>query len=313
MTDEWETERLDLDAYLARVGFDGDPDPSGPTLRTLHRAHVASIGFENLDVFLGRGVSVDLEAVQDKLVRRGRGGYCYEHGILFSAVLERLGYSVERLLARVMNDEQRPRPRSHMTLRVRSGGEQWLADVGFGAGLLEPLPWDGTGAAHEQGGWTYQLLDLGEGSWRLRQRQGEEWTALYDFAEERHHLSDVIVANHFTATHPSSRFVGPLIAMRKYDNEARRLIGRQLVTTRPDGSSVERTLSDAEIAAALVDDFGLTLTEDDVSELLASLEGADPESTQRGRGGLSSTTGCDPSPPARNRRPSGPGGAGEPR
>jgi N-hydroxyarylamine O-acetyltransferase len=60
---------------------------------------------------LGRGISVELEHVQAKLVHRRRGGYCYEHGLLFAAALERLGYRVDRLLARTGDPAQHPRRR----------------------------------------------------------------------------------------------------------------------------------------------------------------------------------------------------------
>ena len=109
VTDPWGVDRLDLDAYLARIGARPD-DP----LAAIHRAHVAAIPFENLDVQLGVGVSVDLPDVQAKLVGAHRGGYCYEHGILLAAALERLGHTVERRLARIGDPAVLPRPRSHL-------------------------------------------------------------------------------------------------------------------------------------------------------------------------------------------------------
>jgi N-hydroxyarylamine O-acetyltransferase len=271
VSSEWDTDRLDLDSYLTRIGHGGDLTPSASTLGALHRAHLAAVPFENLDIVLGRGIAVDFAGVQNKLVSRRRGGYCYEHGILFAAVLERLGYSVDRLLARVGGDERRPRPRSHMTLRVRAGTEQWLADVGFGNGLLEPLPWDDTRAAHRQGEWTFQLVSPGGSSWELRQRQGREWTVLYRFTEEPQHASDVVVANHFASTHASSPFVGQVVVMRKEADAARRLLGRRLITARPDGSSGERVLTDAEIADALAHDFGVPLSRAEIGNVIAAL------------------------------------------
>ena len=67
------------------------------TLFSLHRAHANSIPFENLNIVLKHGISLDLDAVQDKLVHQSRGGYCFEHNLLFSALLERLGFEVRRL------------------------------------------------------------------------------------------------------------------------------------------------------------------------------------------------------------------------
>ncbi|MBN6055703.1 arylamine N-acetyltransferase, partial [Nonomuraea sp. RK-328] len=97
----WDIEKLDLDAYLTRIGRGAPRTPSAETLRSLHRAHVTSIPFENLDVVLGRGARIDLESLQHKLVGRRRGGYCHEHNLLFAAALERLGFRVTRHLARI--------------------------------------------------------------------------------------------------------------------------------------------------------------------------------------------------------------------
>ena len=74
--DEWTTDQLDLDAYLNRIGHTGPLTADAATLAALHRAHVAAIPFENLDVLLGRGISVALPDVQRKLVEARRGGYC---------------------------------------------------------------------------------------------------------------------------------------------------------------------------------------------------------------------------------------------
>ncbi len=77
---EWREERLDVDAYLWRMGYDGDLKPTVETLRGLHRAHVAAIPFENLDIVLGRGVSLEMDAMQEKLIGRDRGGAERERG-----------------------------------------------------------------------------------------------------------------------------------------------------------------------------------------------------------------------------------------
>jgi N-hydroxyarylamine O-acetyltransferase len=268
MSDEWTIDRLDLDAYLRRIGHDGDTAPTGATLTALHRAHLDAIAFENLDIVLGRGIEVDLPSVQAKLVERGRGGYCYEHGVLFAAALERIGFSVERLLARV-GDGERPRARTHMTLRVSVDGQRWLADVGFGSGLLEPLPFDAAGP-HAQGAWAFELVAIGAGAWELRERRGEEWVAAYRFDDQRQHVADVVMANHFTSTYPRSPFVGQAVLVRKDAESIRRIAGRRFTVTRPDGSIEERALDDAQLAGALRDALGAALSDDEVARVVAA-------------------------------------------
>jgi N-hydroxyarylamine O-acetyltransferase len=261
--DEWGTAALDLAAYLRRIGYDGDLAPTGATLAGLHRAHVAAIAFENADIMLGRGVAVDLPSIQDKLVRRGRGGYCFEHGQLLAAALERLGYGVDRLLARVSAERD---ARTHLVLRVRAGQQSWVADTGFGTGLIEPLPFE-VGAPVAQYGWTYRLSAAGDRSWRLQERQDDGWETMYWFDDQTQHHADVVVANHFTSTYPASSFVRQLVAIHKDTGGLCRLTGRRLSIARPGKPAEERHLDDAEFAAALSDIFGLRLRPEESARL----------------------------------------------
>jgi N-hydroxyarylamine O-acetyltransferase len=261
--DEWATAQLDLAAYLGRIGYDGDLAPTGPTLGGLHRAHVATIPFENADIMLGRGVAVDLASIQDKLVRRGRGGYCFEHGQLLAAALERLGYGVDRLLARVSGERD---ARTHLVLRVRAGQQRWVADTGFGTGLIEPLPF-GDGSSRSQYGWTYRLRADGDRSWQLQERQDGRWVTMYWFDDQTQHPADVVVANHFTSTYPSSSFVRQLVAIRKDTGGLRRLTGRRLSITRPGYPAEERQLDDSEFSSALAEIFGLRLSAEESARL----------------------------------------------
>jgi N-hydroxyarylamine O-acetyltransferase len=250
---EWEVERLDLAAYLERVGL-----TDTATLAALHRAHVAAIPFENLDIRLGRGIAVDLDSIQAKLVARRRGGYCYEHGLLFAAALERLGYPLQRLLARVGGYGEAPRGRTHMALLVDAGGQRWLADVGFGSGLLEPIPFE-TDGEHRQGGWTFRLCGAGPG-YELEELGPDGWVTRYGFALERQYPADVVVANHFTATFPRSPFVTRVVVVRKDEQALHELIDGTLTVTRPDGTTTAREVDLADALPGL----GLELDSDEL-------------------------------------------------
>ena len=63
--------------------------------------HASTVPFENIDIVLGRVISLNLGDLQDKLVKARRGGYCFEQNALFAAALESLGFKVTRLAARV--------------------------------------------------------------------------------------------------------------------------------------------------------------------------------------------------------------------
>ena len=264
--DEWTTDQLDLDAYLNRIGHTGPRTADAATLAALHRAHVAAIPFENLDVILGRGISVALPDVQRKLVEARRGGYCYEHGLLFAAVATRLGFTSQRLLARV-GDLERPRPRTHLvTLLIDPGGEAWLADPGFGSGLLTPLPLRADAEA-TQGAWTYRLRRLDDDRWQLQESAaGAAWQPLYAFEIAVYHAVDVEMSNHFTSTWPGSPFVQRPVVVRKDEHAVRRLVGRQLAVVRPGRPDEVRDVEAAELGAVL-HDLGVDLTPDEIGIL----------------------------------------------
>ena len=271
--DEWRLDVLDLDAYLARIGYDGPRSATPEVLRAVHLAHIAEIRFENLDLILGRGVSTELADVQAKFVGARRGGYCYEHGTLLGAVLQRLGFKVVRMLARVGPDGAAIRPRSHLALDVTAAdGSRWLADTGFGSGLLEPLPFVAE-APHRQGGWTFRLhvVPAEDDRWRLQLLERGEWVTQYRFEEVPQHAVDIEAANWFTSTNPHSPFLRQPVIARKDGGQVWALRGRELTIERPDGSKIERTLDDAEVAAALAEQLGDALDDGEIRALIATL------------------------------------------
>lgn len=205
---------FDLDAYLERIGLDGRP-----SVARVHRAHVTSIPFENLDPHLGLAVSLEVEDLERKLVRERRGGYCFEQNLLLKAALEALGAEVDMFLARTRLDAKPGvvLPRTHLVLRVRENGMDWHADVGFGGrGILEAMPF-GPGATQEQSGWSFRIVE--EGFELVLQKLADgEWVDAYGFPPQPVPLIDVEIANWWTSTHPCSRFVtGLIVGVRRDD------------------------------------------------------------------------------------------------
>jgi len=132
------TESLQLQEYLRRVGFSGEPRVDLDTLRRLHRGHLATIPYENLDVQLGRRIGFDRTAIFEKLVRSRRGGWCFEMNGLLAWALEQIGFRVTRVAGAVTRDVRGDAViGNHLALIVELDGA-YLADVGFGDGLIEP-------------------------------------------------------------------------------------------------------------------------------------------------------------------------------
>jgi N-hydroxyarylamine O-acetyltransferase len=248
---------LDLAAYLRRIGYGAPPSASAESLAGLHEAHAAAIPFENLDILLGRPISLDLADLQAKIVAGRRGGYCFEQNTLFQAVLEAVGFEVTALAARVRGGGV-VRPRTHMLLRVELGGGPSLADVGFGGdGPVRPLPL-AAGPESWLEGTGYRLQREGE-AWVLSASfAGGEWTDLYTFSMEPQLPVDFVMANHFTSTWPRSPFVQSLTAQRSW--RARRVILRNRDFTIREGGAVRtETIRDPDhLLEVLGQEFGLS-------------------------------------------------------
>ena len=246
---------FDLESYLNRVSYRGDRAPTAKTLADLHLAHATHIPFENADILLGRPIRLDQEGLQAKLVNARRGGYCFEHNLLFAAVLEELGFRVTRLAARVRSQATRLLPRTHMLLRVEADDRLWLADVGFGGGgLLQPIPLE-PGQVFRQFAWTYRVMRESD-LWVLQSLQGQEWKDLYAFTLEPQEVADYEMASFYVSTHPQSPFVQRLTVQLATPEGHFILRNRDLVIDRGN-SMTQRTIADEELLHVLAKQFGL--------------------------------------------------------
>ncbi|MGW7516640.1 arylamine N-acetyltransferase family protein [Streptomyces sp. NPDC054796] len=287
----WHGEQLDLDAYLARIGYDGERAPTFDALRELHRAHVLALPFENLEIILGRDIPLDLAALQDKLVHRRhgtRGAYCFEHVTLFAAALERFGFGLTGLLGRVRMGSDKVKPETHAMLRVETAGTAetaegpetgrvWLCDVGFGSSPLTPIELaDGAEASADD--WRYRLewrtVTPGARGWMLYAWDAAEgrWFDRHGTTPDPRYPVDYEAANHFVATHPRSPFVTRPFIQRVLPDRLHVLDGLTLTTTRPlDGSREARELAPGEVPEALDGLFGIRLEAEDARRLVAGL------------------------------------------
>lgn len=265
---------VDLDAYFKRIGYDGPRDPTLETLRAIAHRHPDAIPFENLDVLLGRGISIVPAEIDAKLIGAGRGGYCYEQNGLLKRVLEALGFQVEGLMARVQwmaPEGAPPRPRSHMVLGVTLPGkdgdaETWLADAGFGGCVLTaPLRLFSDEVQDSPHG-KFRIVDAETNGVAERQVQADlsgRWAPLYQVSKGGWADIDYEQANFFTYTHPSSHFtwsmtVGRTTPSARYALKNNRFTHRDIA-----GAVVEqRDLSVDELETILRDVIGLPVEAD---------------------------------------------------
>jgi len=258
---------LDLEAYLERIRWSGPMSATWDTLAALLDAHMSRIPFENLDVLLGRPVNLDLGRLQDKLVRAGRGGYCFEHGTLFAAALERLCYTVTRRLGRVGDPDEKPR--THTVVVVTLDDEQLLCDPGFGFSTLRAIPLV-DGAEDDYGGRTLQLREVPEGAgraWELHRRGQDGWELAHTHDELPVRPVDLRSGHHFTSTFPTSHFRHMLILTRHLPDRHVTVTHEAVTVRRPGEPTEHRPLRAGELPE-LLDLLDVPLIDDEREALL---------------------------------------------
>lgn len=135
--------KIDVSEYLERLKLKRQ-DPSLAYLKKLQKAHLTHIPFENLDIHYGSKIKLDYQAIFKKLISRQRGGICYELNGLFYHLLYHLGYDCYIISAEVYNHDTETfgKPFDHLAICVILDDQPWLADVGFGDGIINPIEID---------------------------------------------------------------------------------------------------------------------------------------------------------------------------
>lgn len=248
---------MNLEAYLERIGYTGSREPTLETLTALHRAHLRAIPYENLDIHLGRTLTLGPAQIFEKLVTEWRGGWCFEMNGLFAWALRELGFEVTLLGAAVSRVNAPPKPQpDHLILLVQLD-KPYLADVGFGDGIIEPLPL-------EPGTYRQGFLEFGLSS------SGEDWhfsnhphggAPGFSFTLEPRELTDFAGMCHALQTAPESGFVRATVCQRLTETGFVALRGATLRSVTAGGVR-ERILEDAaDFDTVLRERFGLEIPE----------------------------------------------------
>ncbi|MFL1431025.1 MULTISPECIES: arylamine N-acetyltransferase family protein [unclassified Nocardiopsis] len=257
----WGVEALDLTAYLARVEVP-EQKPDEGYLDRLYEAHIRAFPFETVDALLGRAPAIDLPGVQEKFLG-GRGGYCFEHGVLFAAALERLGFEVHRRLGTVGPPGENAR--THLLVEVVLDGRRLLADPGFGSGMRRPIELR-DGAQRTGGGMTFGIARVPRGrswGWELRKQRGHAWDPLHVTHESEVYPVDLVAGNHFVATHPDSVFRTLLVVTGFLPDGSHASLTQTSLTLRtPDSPTRHQQLTPSDLDLWLPR-LGVHLPEDD--------------------------------------------------
>ena len=245
--------------YLARIGATGRIRPDLDGLRRVHRAHALSLTFENLDVQLGVPVTRDPARAFEKIVSRRRGGWCYEMNGLFAWALEEIGFRVSRLAGAVMRESLGDAViGNHLTLLVEVDGAPFLADVGFGGGLVDPVPL--RAGAVDANPFDCRL-DGADGGWRRFTEDRRMGGMSYDFNPAVGDEALLERQCRFLQTDPSSPFIQNAVAQRWIGDAHYSLRGRVLRVLSANGERKSLVQSAGHYVDILQSTFGIDAPE----------------------------------------------------
>ena len=247
---------MNVPAYLKRIRYEGPLAPSADVLRSLHRAHMFAVPFENLDISLGREIICDENRFLHKIVHERRGGFCYEANGAFAALLRALGFKVTLLSARVNGGDGSDGPEfDHLALRVELE-KDWLADVGFGDSFVDPLLLEPE-IEQEQFGRRYRLTACKDG-FQLEANADGAWSKQYVFTLGGRQLSEFAAMCYYHQTSPDSPFTRKRVCSLATPDGRITVTADKLIETR-NGVREERALMEDERVAILRERFGVSL------------------------------------------------------
>lgn len=248
---------MDVEAYLRRIQYDGPRDPSPATLRGLHRQHLFTVPFENLDIPLGNPIQLDPDLLYRKVVLHRRGGYCYELNGLFHELLKALGFTVCMLSARVRREDGGFGPDfDHMLLKVTLD-DPWLADVGFGESFVDPLPQLPGATQVDDGGLFGGAIE--DGIWELFKQDNDGRVPLYRFSDVPRRLADFEDMNQYQQTSPESGFTRRRVCSKATPDGRSTLAGMRLIVTEAGARQERILMGEGELRQCLRDNFGIEL------------------------------------------------------
>ncbi len=254
-----------IENYLERIGIRQKPLPDLAGLRAVHRAHIFSIPYENIDVQLGRPLTTSPEQACKKIVDGGRGGWCYEINGLLGLALSELGFKTTRLAGAVMREEHGNLALSnHLVIKVELEEGLYLGDAGFGEGSVDPVrlvPGD-----FVANGFKFSLTQE-DGEWLRMHKFLPHGRRSFDFTLRPADESAFTSRCNELQTASYSPFVQNLLCYRHFEGGYWNVLGRVLKkvesTNNIDEAIVtERVLEDADdLVSSLKDCLGLDVPE----------------------------------------------------
>jgi len=255
--------------YLDALGL-STHDPTLSFLAEITRRHVATFPFSSVGPRLGDALPLDPERLLDRIVVRGRGGYCFEQNGLLFEVLEELGFDASIQLARVIHNQDIHPGLTHRVALVEVDGRQYVVDVGFGP-LGPPFPVPMPGSAGPGDDARFRVHEARPGEFHMQSIVNGDHYSLYRFDLVRYGQSDCELGHFYSHRHPDAVFVNNLVASLILDDEVRSLVNREYRVLRGDAHTASRITSAPQLSDLLSTEFGIQVSDAEAKRLFDEL------------------------------------------
>ena len=246
--------------YLSRIGINGgEISPNEASLRSMQRAHLLAVPFENLDIHWNRPIVLDTEQFYRKIVKKKRGGFCYELNGLFNELLLHLGYTTRLVSAKVFNPakEEYGPEFDHMIVLVSVDGREYITDVGFGDFSAEPLMLTPFIKQEDREG-TF-VVEPAEGEWfRIVKKKDDAWVPECMFENKGRELSEFAEMCEFQQYSPESHFKKGKICSLLTERGRKTLTDKSFIVTMNGKKAETPVRSDEEFDRLLIDEFRIS-------------------------------------------------------
>jgi len=230
------TNEIFVAEYLERIHYQGSLVPCRETLVELHRCHTAHVLFENLEILKdGFKANLSRDYLFDRIVRRRRGGVCYELNTSFYLLLSALGFSVQQVCGIV-------RPEvgvlDHVATLIHLEEGDFLADVGFGNTFMPVFQINAVPSA-QTGSATYIMKPVNDTVYEIiRQRPGQDDFLLYAIHLIPRTQDDFFPQFDWASTMGHTKFSAyPIVG--RFTAEREMLLRSKLFTIQENGVEVE--------------------------------------------------------------------------
>ena len=251
---------MNADAYLTRIGLGREqlgPDVAG--LRTLQRSHLLAVPFENLDIHWKRPITIDTAKFYDKIVGDNRGGFCYELNGAFNELLGSLGFKTRLISARVFNGTEHGPEYDHAAIIVTIGGDEYLADVGFGDLTAEPLRLVLDEEQTDAAG-VFVIRQFDDDYREVAKRHGDGWKSQYIFKDMARDPAEFAAMCDYQQYSPDSHFTKGKVCSLMTTNGRKTLSDKSFIVT-AGGERTELPVgSEEEFERILAREFGIEHT-----------------------------------------------------